>query len=75
MHHYALNPIDVWSRIEPSFYATFKDRLPWYWIDGQADLFRSILDVVPNADQSAALLALERMNPGKRVGEGPDQLP
>ena len=40
-----------------------------------AEVFRSILDVVPNADQSAALLALERMNPGKRVGDGPDKLP
>jgi 2-hydroxy-3-oxopropionate reductase len=37
--------------------------------------YRSILDAVPNADQSAALLALERMNPGKRVGNGPDKLP
>lgn len=37
--------------------------------------YRSILDVVPNADQSAALLALERINPGKRVGSGPDKLP
>ena len=37
--------------------------------------YRSILDAVPNADQSAALLALERLNPGKRVGEAPDQLP
>lgn len=37
--------------------------------------YRSILDVVPNADQSAALLALERMNPGKRVGTEPDKLP
>ncbi|RJG00141.1 NAD(P)-dependent oxidoreductase [Noviherbaspirillum saxi] len=39
------------------------------------ELYRTILDVVPNADQSAALIALERMNPGKRVGDGPDQLP
>lgn len=37
--------------------------------------FRSILDAVPNADQSAALLALERINPGKRVGDAPDKLP
>ena len=37
--------------------------------------YRSILDTVPNADQSAALLALERLNPGKRVGDGPDKLP
>jgi 3-hydroxyisobutyrate dehydrogenase-like beta-hydroxyacid dehydrogenase len=38
-------------------------------------IYRSILDVVPNADQSAALLALERLNPGKRVGNTPDKLP
>ncbi len=38
-------------------------------------LYRSIADVVPNADQSAALLALERRNPGKRVGQAPDKLP
>lgn len=37
--------------------------------------YRSILDVVPNADQSAALLALERINPGKRLGSDPDKLP
>lgn len=37
--------------------------------------YRSIQDVVPNADQSAALLALERLNPGKRVGEASDKLP
>ena len=37
--------------------------------------YRSILDTVPNADQSAALLALERINPGKRVGMDPDKLP
>ncbi|WP_420476877.1 NAD(P)-dependent oxidoreductase [Noviherbaspirillum sp. ST9] len=37
--------------------------------------YRSILDAVPHADQSAALLALERLNPGKRVGDAPDKLP
>lgn len=37
--------------------------------------YRSILDTLPNADQSAALLALERLNPGKRVGDAPDRLP
>ena len=37
--------------------------------------YRSILDALPNADQSAALLALERLNPGKRVGSAPDKLP
>jgi 2-hydroxy-3-oxopropionate reductase len=30
---------------------------------------------LPAADHSAALIALERMNPGKRVGDGPDTLP
>lgn len=39
------------------------------------ELYRSILKVVPNADQSAALIALERINTGMRVGTGPDQLP
>jgi 3-hydroxyisobutyrate dehydrogenase-like beta-hydroxyacid dehydrogenase len=39
------------------------------------EIYQSILDVVPHADQSAALLALERLNPGKRVGTDPDQLP
>lgn len=38
-------------------------------------MYRSIMDSVPNADQSAALLALERMNPAARVGNGPDRLP
>lgn len=37
--------------------------------------FRSIVESVPQADQSAALLALEQLNPGKRVGTKPDQLP
>lgn len=37
--------------------------------------YRDILDAVPNADQSAALLALERINPGKRLGDEPDKLP
>lgn len=40
-----------------------------------AECFHSILDEVPNADQSAALIALEQMNPGKRLGDQPDQLP
>jgi 2-hydroxy-3-oxopropionate reductase len=30
---------------------------------------------LPSADHSAALIALERMNPGKRVGEAADTLP
>lgn len=37
--------------------------------------YRSILTTLPHADQSAALLALERINPGARVGSSPDQLP
>jgi 2-hydroxy-3-oxopropionate reductase len=37
--------------------------------------YRSILATLPNADQSAALLALERMNPAIRVGTASDQLP
>lgn len=37
------------------------------------DLYRSILPTIPNADQSAALIALEKLNPGKRVGDLPDQ--
>lgn len=37
--------------------------------------YRSILDSVPNAEQSAVLLALERLNPGRRVGSDPDKLP
>ncbi|WP_292931447.1 NAD(P)-dependent oxidoreductase [Noviherbaspirillum sp.] len=39
------------------------------------DIYRSIADAVPNADQSAALLALERLNPGKRLGKDADKLP
>lgn len=37
--------------------------------------YASILDRVPHADQSAILLAVEKANPGKRVGEAPDRLP
>jgi 2-hydroxy-3-oxopropionate reductase len=37
--------------------------------------YASIVDDLPAADHAAALIALERMNPGKRVGEGPDRLP
>jgi 3-hydroxyisobutyrate dehydrogenase-like beta-hydroxyacid dehydrogenase len=48
-------------------------RLPVTELVTQA--YRSILAEVPNADQSAALLALERLNPGKRLGEDPDKLP
>ena len=37
--------------------------------------FRSLVTSLPFADHSAALLALERSNPGKRVGSGADKLP
>jgi 3-hydroxyisobutyrate dehydrogenase-like beta-hydroxyacid dehydrogenase len=37
--------------------------------------YRSIADDYPAADQCAALLALEKVNPGQRLGDGPDQLP
>lgn len=37
--------------------------------------YASIRDVYPQADHSAALLALERLNPGQRLGAATDQLP
>jgi len=37
--------------------------------------FESIEADLPSADHSAGLIALERMNPGKRVGAEPDRLP
>jgi 3-hydroxyisobutyrate dehydrogenase-like beta-hydroxyacid dehydrogenase len=37
--------------------------------------YRSIIDDYPAADQSAVLLALEKVNPGQRLGDAPDQLP
>jgi 2-hydroxy-3-oxopropionate reductase len=37
--------------------------------------YESIRSDYPMADHSAALLALEKLNPGKRVGDKPDQLP
>jgi 2-hydroxy-3-oxopropionate reductase len=37
--------------------------------------YESIEAELPRADHAAALIALERMNPGKRLGDGPDQLP
>lgn len=40
-----------------------------------AEVYRSILVSVPNADQSAALLALEALNPGARLGDAADKLP
>ena len=39
------------------------------------DAYASIATEHPRADQSAALLALEKINPGQRLGVGPDQLP
>lgn len=38
-------------------------------------LYNSIAESLAGADQAAALLALERLNPGKRVGSDTDQLP
>lgn len=40
-----------------------------------AQSYRDLLSEVPQADQAAALLGLERLNPGKRLGDAPDQLP
>lgn len=37
--------------------------------------YDSILPTIPHADHSAALIALEQANPGKRVGTTPDELP
>ena len=37
--------------------------------------YASIVGELPRADQSAALLALEKMNPGQRLGDAPDLLP
>jgi 2-hydroxy-3-oxopropionate reductase len=37
--------------------------------------YESIRDVYPQADHAAALLALECLNPGQRVGDAPDRLP
>ena len=37
--------------------------------------YSSIAGEFPRADQSAALLALEKLNPGQRLGAGPDKLP
>lgn len=39
------------------------------------DHYASIEQDFPRADQSAALLALEKMNPGQRLGDIPDLLP
>jgi 2-hydroxy-3-oxopropionate reductase len=40
-----------------------------------SETYRSLLTRVPNADQSAVLLALEHLNPGLRIGNADDQLP
>jgi 3-hydroxyisobutyrate dehydrogenase-like beta-hydroxyacid dehydrogenase len=37
--------------------------------------YASIVDALPRADHAAALLALEQLNPGQRLGDRPDQLP
>lgn len=37
--------------------------------------YASIESAYPHADHSAALLALEQLNPGQRLGLGPDRLP
>ncbi len=39
------------------------------------EAYKSIVDTVPYADQSAVLLAVEKLNPGKRVGTATDRLP
>jgi 3-hydroxyisobutyrate dehydrogenase-like beta-hydroxyacid dehydrogenase len=38
-------------------------------------LFNGLLSRAPHADQSAALLAVEAINPGARLGTNPDRLP
>jgi 2-hydroxy-3-oxopropionate reductase len=37
--------------------------------------YETLRDALPRADHSAALLALEQLNPGVRLGSGKDQLP
>lgn len=37
--------------------------------------YEMLAETVPTADHSAALLALELLNPGHRLGDSPDQLP
>lgn len=37
--------------------------------------YETIVGDLPQADHAAALIALERMNQGKRVGDAPDRLP
>jgi 2-hydroxy-3-oxopropionate reductase len=36
--------------------------------------YQSLVETVPHADHSAALLGLEALNPGQRVGTAPDKL-
>ncbi len=40
-----------------------------------SEAYKSIVGTVPHADQSAVLLAVEKVNPGKRVGRTADRLP
>ncbi|WP_081933907.1 NAD(P)-dependent oxidoreductase [Massilia sp. 9096] len=37
--------------------------------------YATIVGDLPQADHAAALIGLERLNPGKRVGDAPDRLP
>jgi 2-hydroxy-3-oxopropionate reductase len=37
--------------------------------------YESIVDDIPSADHAAGLIALERLNPGKRLGTAPDKMP
>ncbi len=39
------------------------------------DHYREQVKTTPHADQSAVMLEVERINPGKRVGSAPDKLP
>lgn len=39
------------------------------------EAYRSLMEMTPNADQAAALLALEKLNPGQRLASGEDKLP
>ncbi len=36
--------------------------------------YESLAETYPTADHAAALLALEALNPGQRLGDGPDKL-
>lgn len=39
------------------------------------ETYRTLMTMTPNADQAAALLAVEKLNPGQRLGAGEDRLP